>query len=269
MIIKIGQWKTEVDSYGEKNIVYSKLTNENLHLFIVNLLIKPIDEAPFEKAFDDYKNGAIEIWETDYNFVGQKFSGTVIKTITNSMSEEKEYVIELQEISNKVITELRFESLVLKPYNVKQELSEEAIIIEAKVVLDKKDMDEINQLRCDMERQYFSVVRGGVSDEPIRMRFGRNLWSQNNGKYKMMMTLVEEIYDKKKDDLHGFCEPELGIAMRKIIELYEINNRLLSMLTENALISDDQKNKVLKAMDKMEINKGLYVFDCVKNIDEW
>ena len=67
--------------------------------------------------------------------------------------------------------------MCLKPYEISQEISQNVVIINAKVNVDSEQFNIINKLNIREER-YFNVKRLGIDDGSLQMRFGRNLWSE-------------------------------------------------------------------------------------------
>ena len=158
--------------------------------------------------------------------------------------------------------------MCLKPYEISQEISKNAVIINAKVNVDSEQFNIINKLNIREER-YFNVKRVGIDDTLLQMRFGRNLWSEKDGNIKMALVLVEKEYDNTDDNYHGFSEPELSIAIKQIKQLRAINARLLDILNQNNLISKEQKKAIETELTKEELKKESYIYSQVDDIDEW
>ena len=208
------------------------------------------------------------IIDQDPEIDNHRFKGKICSRSSSNRVDYNTFIIELEECSNKSIDKIEIEGMCLKPYEISQEISKNAVIINAKVNVDSEQFNIINKLNIREER-YFNVKRLGIDDGSLQMRFGRNLWSEKDGNIKMALVLVEKEYDNTDDNYHGFSEPELSIAIKQIKQLRAINVRLLDILNENNLISKEQKEAIETELTKEELKKESYIYSQVDDIDEW
>lgn len=268
MEIRFGEWSFEVEKIDKHKLIFSRLTLENLHSFEAKLKVENSLIERFDNMFEEYKDGDVYISDENLQLDNCKFKARGKGYSSSNNWNFRTYFIEFEECCKKTITDLEIEGKHLETYNISQEISNKAIVINAKAVVTKEQFEEINQLKCENEK-YFSVIRTGIDDVPLRMRFGRNLWSEKDGIIKLSLVLVEEEYDKEKEPFHGFAEPELSIAIRKIKQLESINERLMNVLLNNKLITQEEKNEIEKKLTIEELKKKHYLYDKVEDVDKW
>lgn len=151
---------------------------------------------------------------------------------------------------NVKIKTLRFSGLDLEPY-VYEEDAEDGLIIRAKVRIGPAEQDRLFELK--REGEFMSVERIGVSDEPLRMRLGRCLWSQDGDMIKQEVNLVDEVWDKKNDRsswLARVDEPFRSRTKELVAEKAEQLDRLVGALVKSAVITQDQAREVLNVPEE-------------------
>ena len=270
MEIRFGEWSFEVEKIDKHKLIFSRLTLENLHSFEAELKVENSLIERFDNMFEEYKDGEVYILDENLHLDNCRFKARRKGYSSSNNLDFRIYFIEFEECCSKTITNLEIEGMYLEAYNISQEISNKAIVINAKAVVTKEQFEEINQLKCGNEK-YFSVIRTGIDDIPLRMRFGRNLWSEKEGIIKLRLVLVEEEYDKnkEKEPFHGFAQPELSIAIRKIKQLESINERLIRVLLNNKFITQEEKNEIEKNLTIEELKKKNYLYDKVEDVDKW
>lgn len=86
----------------------------------------------------------------------------------------------LHEVEELSVQQLVINDLVLEPYEYQEELdSFDSLTIRAKVVLEKDELDQLHQMVLN-EKQV-QVIRKGISETPVDMRFGLMYWSPDDG----------------------------------------------------------------------------------------
>lgn len=268
MIIRVGEWNFEVEEISNHKVTFSRLTAEKLHSFETKLKVDNDEADDFEQAFDEYKHGEIFISDELLNLHNCKFCAKINSSSKCSTTTYTRYSIAFEECSNKKITGIELEQQRLEAYEISQHVDKNAIVIEGNFIVNQEQFEMINRLRYG-DADYFPVVRLGIDDAPLQMRFGRNLWSANQDIIKMSLVLVEEEYDQKKDKFHGFSEPELSIAITQIKQLKAMNARLLDVLVDNKLITEKQRTDIEKELTSVELRRENYLYDRVKDVDEW
>ncbi len=268
MKIEFGDWIIDVSIEEECEAIFSRLTSEQLSIFKVSFDIENSSIKAFEAEFKEYKQGEILVSDENLGLEKQRFSAKVDSSTTSSISTYKTYHISLTECSDRHLSGVMLGEMTFEVDNITQEISQKAIVIQLKSVVTQEQFKKINQLAYG-RNIYFPVVRLGISDSPLQMRFGRNVWSEKDGIIKMSLVLVEDVYDKEEDSFHGYSEPELSNAIRQIICLRAINERLLGVLSENNLISNEQKNSIERELSDDEANVERYLFERVRDVEKW
>lgn len=268
MEIRFGDWSFEVENIDKHKVAYSRLTSEQLHSFEVKLYVDNERMNAFEDVFDEYRAGEVYISDRELNLDNCRFHAKEKGHYSNISTDYTTFLISFEECSTKSITEIEFESLRLKPYKISQEFSRNAIIIKAKVVVTKEQFEKIRQLEYG-DTDYFSVIRAGIDEAPLMMRFGRNLWSEENDIIKMFLVFVEKEYDQTQEKYHGFSEPELPIAIKQIKQLRAMNERLMKVLVANNVITEEQKKEIEEKLTINELKQDHYLYNQVKDVDEW
>lgn len=163
-------------------------------------------------------------------------------------------------------------SLALTPERYHEDDEQGAMIIE---LLTTTTGDDTEALEAAITGQrpgaYYSVVREGISHEPLEMRFGKQcLWEQQDSGRRHLLTLVERRYDDGIDNRRPFVafhEPELDRALEAIAALQVIVDALVDTTVEAGLMSAaDAASLHLSARDGSP--SGLRRFRRAEKLDE-
>jgi hypothetical protein len=176
-------------------------------------------------------------------------SGTQWLVTSNSYSfqnggEVHSHHAELQELEELRVERLEFLGLSVTPTVFEEEYDDVIVIsaiVEPDAELDAALEREITTSQQNEELRYFDVVRVGISDEPLRMRFGRCLWSDQTGNRTHLIRFVEASWDEEpeRSGISRWFQPELRWAMRKSAEAEEAVAALLETLRSAGALSDD------------------------------
>jgi hypothetical protein len=98
-------------------------------------------------------------------------------------------------------------------------------------------------LRETPGEKYFEVVRVGVSEEPIRVRFGRCLWERRDPQRLHLLRLVadEGRPEEGPDGFELMKQPQLGRALEKIAALEDRIDLLSRHLVEAGSLSKESQ----------------------------
>lgn len=222
----------------------SKHTGRELKCIEVRLVEK--EKQAHEKLLKILQVGREEgIDSTDGK--GKVLSKWKIKNNSYSYSEGSHdsnyyHSIELEEMEKLEVTSLKVGGLDLHPYSYKEKFDEDALIIEAKVVLSKSQYSDFKEIM--KKTRYFPVIRQGISEEPREMRFGVTRWSELEHRVKHELLLVDKSYDDIKKGAKGFFDPEMSRMQDMIAEDTEIIDELLSTLTNKGLLSLQEIDRI-------------------------
>ena len=159
-------------------------------------------------------------------------------------------VVRPDEGKNMQVETLRFGGLSLNPYTYEED-PEDGLMIRAKVRIRSAEQDEL--LRLKKEGEFVSVERIGISDEPVQMRLGRCLWSQDGEMIKQEINLVDEAWDDNHDRsswLARLDEPFRSRSRELAVEKAEQFERLVDALVKSEVLTPDQAHDVLNVPEE-------------------
>jgi len=107
-----------------------------------------------------------------------------------------------------------------------------------------------------------------ISEDVKKMRFGKVIWSENDGIIKKSIVLVEEIYDKDEEKQFNLFQPEFDNSMRILAYYKNINDELVKLLISKGTLSNDEFEKI-----KSDAKSNIWIledeFFKVKDIDKF
>lgn len=142
------------------------------------------------------------------------------------------------------------EALELVPERYAEQHRDGAIVVELTTTTFGADTDAFESLLLDDEPpHYFQVVRRGLSETPLRMRFGRCLYRDNDdGSRQHKVVLAQDAYDDRDEPpFRGFNHPEMARIEDAVVTLQQTVDHLLGLLVGNGVVS---------AADATAIRKG-------------
>ncbi len=99
------------------------------------------------------------------------------------------HTIELIELETLVADRLCLGDLEVVPYAYEERFDDDRLVIETKVAVQQDQHDQLKVMLTAAGR--FQVIRRGISDEPIEMRFGLCYWSPAESGFKHTLVLVD------------------------------------------------------------------------------
>jgi hypothetical protein len=181
---------------------------------------------------------------------------------------------ELREAEEIRAERLELLSLTLAPTRYKEEAEEDGgLFISARVEPDHEVDAALEQevVRERSEDLYFDVLRVGVSDTPVRVRFGRCLWQRTEHGRAHLLRLVSEAGDSE-ERLQGYVplsrEPEFSIAARKAAAAEEAIEALLDELRAAGTLSSEAIERVHTRAGQISENQTRD-FDEARDLDEY
>ncbi|MCG1013218.1 hypothetical protein ODU73_001825 [Thermoclostridium stercorarium] len=254
-------------NYGEPKL--SVHTGKQLETLSFNLQIrgKTLNDA-FNNKLHEVKNGGI--FSTDnngvnikeYKLVNHSYSYTGNYTDENTIYT---YTLYLEEIEKLKIDSLVIAGVEVVPYEF-TETYDNAIIIQAKIKLSKKDAEKLD--KATNGNKYFDVIRKGISDEVKKMRFGKIIWSENDGYIKKDIVLVEDIYDNEESPISKFFQPEFSNIMDILSYVKNLNDELLKLLVSKGQLSTEESEQI-KIVAKNNIKATNMEYFRVEDIDKF
>lgn len=254
-------------SYGEPKL--SVHTGKQLETLSFSMQIrgKTLKEA-FNNKLHKVKDGGI--FSTDNNGINIKEYKLVNHSYsyTGNYSDEDTiyiYTLYLEEIEKLKIDSLVIAGVEVIPYEF-TETYDNAIIIQAKIKLSKEDAEKLDM--ATKGNKYFDVIRKGISDEVKKMRFGKIIWSENDGFIKKDIVLVEDIYDNKESPLSKFLQPEFSNIMDMLSYIKNLNDELLKLLISKGQLSAEELEQI-KTVAKNNIRATTKEYYRVEDIDKF
>ncbi len=223
-----------------------------------------------QENLSDHKTGNIfslnenEVETKEYKLVNTSYTYNTnpfdSKTVYN-------YRFDLEEVENLEIESLILGEIEVFPYDYKEEYIEEsdALMITAKIEVSEEKIQELDNLYEG--NLYFDVVRNGISDKKLEMRFGQGNWSKNEGKIKQELILVEKKYDEKSTPMRLPHEPIISNMRKMLAQTKNQHDELMKLLLSKDIISEDEINTIKKESEK-NFRKTMHNFYEVKDLDE-
>ena len=132
--------------------------------------------------------------------------------------------------------------------------------------MSKEDAEKLDM--ATKENIYLDVIRKGISDEVKKMRFGKVIWSENDGYIKKDIVLVEDVYDNKESSISKFFEPEFSNIMNILAYVYNLNEELFKLLMSKGQLSTEELEQT-KEMAKNNIRETTKKYYRVEDIDKF
>ncbi len=267
MLLQFGEKSLNVKPY-DKETSKSNYTGNDLESFKIEINVNEKFEDEFNDLLSQHKMEGL--WQSDES--GKKIKKYKIVNSSYSYSYQSEkrtnfhYIINLEEDETLDIECLIIEGYEINPYDYSEEYDEnkKALIINCKVKLSNEE----NKLLSNIlkEKQYFNIIRKGINDNSIKMRFGKNLWSEHEGYIKKSIILVEDTYDKG-DSFKGLYYPELENMQNMILYSTAFLDKLSRLLISKNILNEQEWRDVREEANN-EIKSKYKEFYKVDDIDK-
>jgi len=201
----------------------------------------------------------------EYKLLNSSYSYSGNNASTNT---ELRYRLHLEEVEKLEIKSLIIRDLEIFPYQYNETYDErkDSIIIEAKVKLTENEAAEI--LNTENDKIYFTVLRNGISEDKLGMRFGTVIWSKIEENIKLNLIIVEKKYDEDGEKTSQLFEPEISNIMSILSYTKNLNNELLELLISKKLVSVEEIDAIKKKANDNK-KKTMRDFFEVKDIDDF
>lgn len=247
----------------------SKHTSNELERFTFRLVsFGDSDNAALIKEITQLKEGGFYSYNDDesilkeYKIMDMSYS---IRNRNSGDDSEYSYTITAQEVESLEIDHLAINDLKAIPYDYSEEY-DNGLIINAKIKVKREMSTKLNELKHDVG--YFNVVRKGISDKNIKMRFGKVIWSEDGDYVKMDICLVEDAYDTIPSNAGKIMQPELGNIMNILAYTVDFSEKLSEILISKGIISANELEDIKKASKENIKNRHIDYFK-VEDIDSF
>lgn len=163
------------------------------------------------------------------------------------------------------IEKLVIDGIELEPYKYKENFLADALEITARI----RQSEEERKAFGDhfRKKDYFPVVRVGISDAAREMRFGFGVWSKEGDTYKRQIVLIDRTFDVQHKS-PGLLQPEL-LNMKVILATVNSTvDELLTLLSNKGVLTQ-QDLETLKQDSEDRTRVTFRDFYKVTDIDEW
>ncbi len=162
--------------------------------------------------------------------------------------------------------------LEVVPHQYSETIWRGGIMISLVAELSLDQRERLEAFRTESEK-YFQVIRDGVSNDQLEMRFGQLVWSQNDEKYSQGITLIEKRSDESEGDeglgsVFSSKHSDVHLLQKKFALLTIQNNHLLDLLQAKALLTQEERTNLIKSSPE-EIQSQLVLFEEVRDLEKW
>ena len=257
MLLKFDDKKIEVKEEYIKT-VNSKSTGNELNTYRFKIRV-----AGKEK-FEDFKNtmnifkekSIIQIDDND-NILAKYNVGTWSYRYYNEFdSEDTNYlcdveIIQIEELKTDILIIEGIENEVLR-YKEEFDNHNNAIIIQAVIKNTEEQRETINKTIGN--NKYFKVIRPGINNNILEMRFGKTIWSKHEDYIKRSIVLVEKQFDDNIGIKKPLLWPELNNMMDILAKDTVYIEQLERILKNNNLITDDNIKEIKAKVEEEYMN---------------
>jgi hypothetical protein len=144
--------------------------------------------------------------------------------------------------------------LSLRPRKYREEADEDdGRLIISILILVEGDDDTVLESAIREQRAmrgYFPVVRVGVRDSPIQVRFGRCLWKKEaSGRLHLLRLVADADVIREESAVHRIHQPELLLAQQKAAALEDMLSALLGKLGGVGVLNEAQAQEIRESAD--------------------
>jgi hypothetical protein len=254
----------------ESSFIDSRHTGNKLEKMEIEIIT---DEETIHEILIDFENQGRKRGNTIISLDDKGNSSKSWKLISSSYSysypheEVKYHKLSLEEVEELDITELKINGLIVHPYEYSEEFDNDSLSIEARLKLTGEFERELNDLLYNKRMEYFPVIRYGINEVPLEMRFGKIYWSKHKDGNKYALILVDKLWDEQKRIKYP-SDDEKRNCQKMVILNVEVINMLLEMLARKKLLDQKEIDEINKiATDNLwRRSRDLYLVD---NIDEF
>lgn len=181
--------------------------------------------------------------------------------------QEYFHEIQIEEAEELKLTGLSINGIVLYPYIYEEEFDCDDLNIKSRVMVSPEQDAWLRMLM--KEKDYFQVVRHGISDQLREMRFSNTiLWSKHGNKFKYEIILVDKSYDERDRPLARLFQPQMSRMQSAVAAQAEMVEAMLeAMVTRKYLTEGDVTEMRKKASERVWDRKREF-FE-VRDIDEF
>ncbi len=178
------------------------------------------------------------------------------------------YSVELREDEPVRAERLGLLGFELKPTKYEEEARDGGIDIVARVEPDAATDEALERaITEERDEPYFDVLRIGVSEKTLRMRFGRCLWQKTDtGRAHLLRLVSEQGDDEERQRGLMLLQPEFGHVARKAVAAEEAIDALLIELQSSSVLSEAAVSAIRSRADE-NLRKRWREFDETRDLN--
>lgn len=173
--------------------------------------------------------------------------GPTFKVTSRSHSYQQDSPFTTFTVSLDEVEDLACEAVVLDgsvelaPDKYRERFDHNAVIVELTGTTSGGETETLEALLAHDRPHYFPVVRRGVQEEPLRMRFGRCLYQDNDDGFRRhRVVLVQDTFDEGEEPpFKGFNQPEMGRVLDAVVQLQQTVEALVDGLVAAGTLPPD------------------------------
>lgn len=270
MILKLDDKKIEIKEEYIKT-VNSKSTGDELNTYRFKIRVAGKEKfEDFKSKMKLFKEKAILQVDDNDKVLAMYNVGTWSYRYFNEFdSEDTNYlcdveILQIEDLKTDILIIEGIENEVLK-YKEEYDNHDNAIIIHAIIKNTEEQREIIN--KAIENKKYFSVIRPGISDKTLEMRFGKTIWSKHEDYIKRSIVLVEKQFDDNSTMKKPLLWPELDNIMSILAKDTVYIEKLEEILKNNNLITKDNIIE-MKAKVEEEYKRIYREYFLVKDAEE-
>ncbi|MGW8487466.1 hypothetical protein [Streptomyces sp. NPDC055886] len=149
--------------------------------------------------------------------------------------------VELQEVEELRASAVDVAGLTLVPVQYNEDFTDSTLLVTLLTEVSGEDAERLEELLVSSGDNYVDVVRRGVSETPLRMRFGRCLWQQSEGDTRLHNLAL--VADEGQPDLPlgyaGINQPQLGRTVEKTVATAGALGLLVEQLHSQGILTEE------------------------------
>lgn len=149
--------------------------------------------------------------------------------------------VELQEVEELKASAVEVEGLALVPVQYKEDFNEGTLLVSLVTDVSGEEGERLEELLVTLGDSYVDVLRRGVSETPLRMRFGRCLWQQGEGDTRRhnLALVADEGQPDSPLGLAAINQPQLGRTLERTVATAGALDLLVEQLHSQGILTEE------------------------------
>ncbi|WP_329304545.1 hypothetical protein [Streptomyces anulatus] len=148
--------------------------------------------------------------------------------------------VELQEVEELKASAVEVAGLTLVPVKYNEDFTEGILLVTLITEVSGEEGERLEELLVTAGDNYVDVVRRGVSESQLRMRFGRCLWQQGEGDTRLHNLAL--VADEGQPDPLGYVginQPQLSRTLEKTVATSKALDLLVEQLHSQGILTEE------------------------------